>query len=455
MTESPTPTWPQPEQPVVPLGPPLRPSPDGTPAGPWSPADALPAGDPSGGPFTFPPPIPPSRPSEPAAAPQRAGGRRRGIATAAAMTAAVLGAGVVGGVVGANRNHTTVVQAAGSSATSAAPRTSAASASPSAAAPGASGTSGTGAAVASTSPTNPAANVRLGDLDVHKVLADLEPAVVEVISTLPQGMAEGTGFFIAADGELLTNAHVVNGATQVKVRLAGETTARAATVVGADTNADVALLKVTGLTDAPVAKLGTIKSTKVGDPVVAIGFALGLQGDPTVTSGIVSATDRSLEQLTGLIQTDAAINHGNSGGPLANAAGEVIGINTASIGADPSSSAQNIGFAITIDDALTIADQLRSGTTPASTGFLGVSTTDGITGDLGAQVEQVSPNTPAASAGVQAGDLITALDDQSVTGSAQLGRLIRAKGVGAKVTLTIVRDGKTITLPVTLGSRSG
>ena len=359
------------------------------------------------------------------------------------VVAAMIGSGVVGGLVGGAVSGGSTTKIIASPATTSGVTPTTARGAPPVTAP-----------VVPGSGSNPAANVPVGALDVHKVLASIEPSVVQIVVTTNQGQQEGTGFVISSAGEILTNAHVVAGATDVKVRLAKESTSRTATVVGADDNADVALLKVAGLTNAPVATLGTVVTTKVGDPVVAIGYALGIQGDPTVTSGIVSALDRSAEQLTGLIQTDAAINHGNSGGPLVNAAGEVIGINTLSVGAG-GTAVENIGFAITIDDATAVADQLRSGKTPASAGFLGVGTTDSSTGDLGALVNSVSPGSAAEKAGVQTGDLITALDGHAVANSGSLGRLIRAAGVGTKITLAVVRKGQSLTLTATLGVRSG
>ena len=147
------------------------------------------------------------------------------------------------------------------------------------------------------------------------------------------GQAAGTGIVLSADGQVLTNAHVVAGATSIEVNLPGETSARAATVVGVDTANDIAVLKLTDATGVVAAPLGDSSTLAVGDDVVAIGNALALEGGLTVTRGIVSALGRSIEDetgsLTGLIQTDAPISSGNSGGPLVNASGQVIGMNTA------------------------------------------------------------------------------------------------------------------------------
>ena len=204
-------------------------------------------------------------------------------------------------------------------------------------------------------------------LDVAAVLKQVEPAVVAVqtesVSTSPlsPGLQEaaGTGFIVSSDGEIVTNNHVIEGARQVQVTLDDGST-ESATVVGADQNADVAVLKIDA-SNLPTVKLGDSNDVAVGDPVVAIGNALNLQGTPTVTEGIVSALDRTITEENGVnlqdvIQTDAAINPGNSGGPLVDDKGRVIGIDTAD-----ADQAQNIGFAISIDQAKQVVDQVNNG----------------------------------------------------------------------------------------------
>ena len=242
-------------------------------------------------------------------------------------------------------------------------------------------------------------------LDVAGVVSAVEPAVVAVESSIGRGgVGSGTGVIITADGEVLTNAHVVEGASQIRVTLAGESQAREAEVVGADSNADLALLQIPGASGLPTAGLGDSSSVQVGDDVVAIGNALGLRGGPTVTRGIVSALDRSLDTdtgtMTGLIQTDASISSGNSGGPLVNAAGEVIGINTAVATGGRTSAAENIGFAIPIDKALPIVERLRGGAA-APVGFLGRADvpipTDGSRAPSSSAWKRVLPPPPPAS----------------------------------------------------------
>jgi putative serine protease PepD len=206
-------------------------------------------------------------------------------------------------------------------------------------------------------------------LDVAEVVAKVEPAVVSIQASIDQGLASGTaagsGIILTSDGEVLTNAHVVRGARSITVTLSGRSQARSATLVGIDTSNDLALLKINGASDLPTATIGNSSGVAVGDDAVAIGNALALPGGPTVTRGIISALNRSIDtesgQMSGLIQTDASISSGNSGGPLVNAAGQVIGINTAVATSSQSTTAENIGFAIPIDKAMSVVRQLEAG----------------------------------------------------------------------------------------------
>ncbi|HUP86687.1 MAG TPA: trypsin-like peptidase domain-containing protein [Acidimicrobiales bacterium] len=287
-------------------------------------------------------------------------------------------------------------------------------------------------------------------LDVGAVLAAVEGAVADIQASGPRQSGQGTGIVYSAEGLVLTNNHVVEGATTVTVTTPGDRRARAATVVGTDPDNDVAVLRLSNLDGLTVAQLGSSATTKVGEDVVAIGNALALRGDPSVTRGIVSALDRSIGDLDGLIQTDAAINSGNSGGPLVNAAGQVIGINTA-IAIEHN--AQNIGFAIPIDMAKAIAERLTDGTPATPTAFLGVSTMDNTAGTTGATVAEVTTGSPAAEAGVQPGDVIVALDDQAVSGAASLSRLVGSREPGTKIDLTVLRRGAERHLAAVLGQR--
>ena len=286
-------------------------------------------------------------------------------------------------------------------------------------------------------------------LDVKTILAKVEPSVVDIVASSRRGSGEGTGVIISSDGYVLTNAHVVEGANRVSVAVAGGSRALSATVVGADDAHDVALLKIEGASGLPAAELGRSADVGVGDDVVAIGNALGLRGDPTVTRGIVSALNRTVENLTGMIQTDAAINPGNSGGPLVNSAGQIIGINTAVA----AQGAQNIGFAIPIDKAKSLADRLKTGQGPAPTAFLGVSTTETEDGSAGALVVSLVSGGPAQRAGISVGDLIVSFDGKPVSGADMLSGLVQGKQPGDTVQVVIERDGSSRTVSVTLGKK--
>jgi putative serine protease PepD len=297
-----------------------------------------------------------------------------------------------------------------------------------------------------------------GAIDIGAVAATVAPSVVTVSATIgggvQQGEAVGTGVVISADGEILTNAHVVAGAQDVRVRFAGNTEPTPASVVAVDTGNDLALLRVDVDGALPAVTFADPASVQLGNPVVAIGFALDLDGDPTVTAGIVSALDRTLsvsqeEVLDGLIQTDAAISSGNSGGPLVNAAGQVIGINTAVAESDTQVAATNVGFAIGVGEVLDVLEDLRSGG-DRRTGFLGVSLRDRTDGGSGALVDEVNPGSPAADAGLQVGDVVVAVDDQPINGSGGLVGVVRDHSPGDKVTIVVVRDGQQVTLTATL-----
>jgi putative serine protease PepD len=214
-------------------------------------------------------------------------------------------------------------------------------------------------------------------LDVATVVAKVEPSVVSVQTTLTlqrgrfasSAEADGTGIVLSEAGLVLTNEHVVDGATAVTVTLAGSPKTYDADVAAADKGNDLALLQLrTPPPGLRAAQLGRSSDLAVGDEVVAIGNALGLGGAPSVTRGIISALDRTIDTeagatLTGVIQTDAAISSGNSGGPLVNASGEIVGINTAVAGSSGTSTAENVGFAISIDNARKVVDRLRASPT--------------------------------------------------------------------------------------------
>jgi S1-C subfamily serine protease len=295
-----------------------------------------------------------------------------------------------------------------------------------------------------------------------------------------QGEATGSGFVIDADGDILTNAHVIDGAVKITVQFDDDKTVDAK-VVGKDVSSDLALLKVDpdGLDLAPLT-LGSSKDLQVGDPVLAIGNPYGL--DRTLTTGVVSALQRQIQAPNGfaindVIQTDAAINPGNSGGPLLDASGEVVGINS-QIATSGSGSTGNvgIGFAVPIETAEQVLPQLKKGET-VKRAYLGVSsrTIDGtlsganLATKQGALVQSVEQGSAAQKAGLRAGgvsaqlstgesvqlggDIIVAIDGKPVTSSDDVAAAVSTKAPGDELTITYLRNGKKLTCQATLGSR--
>jgi serine protease Do len=265
----------------------------------------------------------------------------------------------------------------------------------------------------------------------------------------------GTGFIIDPQGYIVTNNHVVDGADKIKVVLQDEREFEA-TVVGRDPQTDLALIKVDADKDLPAAPLGKSSDLKVGEWVVAIGNPFGLEH--TVTAGIVSAKGRTIGAgpYDDYIQTDASINPGNSGGPLLNMQGEVVGINTAII-----ASGQGIGFAIPIDMARGIVAELKQ-EGGVTRGWLGVNIQDlkddlatyyGVEKGQGVLVAQVIPGDPADKAGIQAKDIITAVDGTPVTSSRELSAKAAGLKVGERVDVTLLRDGQEQTVSIKVGRR--
>jgi putative serine protease PepD len=265
-----------------------------------------------------------------------------------------------------------------------------------------------------------------------------------------QAQAEGSGFVLDDEGHIATNQHVVDGATSITVTFADGRTA-SAKVVGTDASTDVAVIKA----DAPKSALHPLTladsaRVQVGDGVVAIGSPFGLEG--TVTTGIVSGLGRTINApngftISGAIQTDAAINHGNSGGPLLDSAGRVIGIN-AQIESE-SGGNDGVGFAIPSSTVRRVAQQLISGGTVAHA-YLGVQLAD-ATG--GAGVAQVRADGPAGDAGLRAGDVVTAIDGKPVRSADALVAAVDEHEPGDEVTLKVRRDGRLRDVNVTLGTR--
>jgi putative serine protease PepD len=298
---------------------------------------------------------------------------------------------------------------------------------------------------------------------IAQVAERLANSVVTISTTVNDdfggGRGVGTGVVLTSDGEILTNAHVIEDASEVVVRFAGETEPRVAKVLASDLGNDLALIKVdaTGLITATFAKPGSVQ---IGDTVVAIGYALALDGGPTVTSGIVSALKRTIETdsgaLNSLIQTDAAISSGNSGGPLVNLKGEVVGINTAVARGDSDSAANNIGFSISVDEVLIVIEQLREQANCAvrKEGFLGVGLAAREDGGQGAIITNVQPGSPADKAGILIDDVVLAVDGEPIDGQAGLVAAIRDAEPGQTVKIEIFRDGERLVFEATLIARS-
>jgi serine protease Do len=260
----------------------------------------------------------------------------------------------------------------------------------------------------------------------------------------------GSGFIVSADGVVLTNAHVVDGADEVIVTLTDKREFKAK-IIGADKRTDVAVVKI-DVTGLPSVKIGDANRLRAGEWVMAIGSPFGLES--TVTAGIVSAKQRETGDFLPLIQTDVAINPGNSGGPLLNLRGEVVGINSQIY--SRSGGYQGISFAIPIDEAMRVADSLRS-TGRVIRGRIGVAIgpvskdvaeSIGLGKPIGAFVRSVEAGAPADKGGVEAGDIITKVDGKMVEKSADLPRLIGATKPGSKTTLQVFRGGKTRDLSV-------
>ena len=306
------------------------------------------------------------------------------------------------------------------------------------------------------------------------VASAVEPSVVAISVSSQRGGAEGSGVILDSAGRVLTNNHVVSGARQggqLKVTLS-DGRSYPATVVGTDPSTDLAVIIMKGADNLTPAKLGDSDAVQVGAPVMAVGNPLGLAG--TVTTGIVSALDRPVTTanndaqnsavggdrvVTNAIQTDAAVNPGNSGGALVDSTGRVIGIpsSIASLGSGSASGSIGLGFSIPINEAKSIADQLIEDGT-AEHPYLGVSLDDGDVKDgtatrNAALVAVVSPGTPAAAAGLQVGDAITKVDDEPVNGSESLVAQVRERRVGASVELTVFRDGQPQQISLTLTKR--
>jgi serine protease Do len=288
--------------------------------------------------------------------------------------------------------------------------------------------------------------------------AQREPRGVPPIPGLPQDspqITQGSGFFITADGYAVTNRHVVENDKTVEIKTDDQKT-YSATVIGTDSVSDLALLKVEGRNDFPHVKLAD-NPPRVGDWILAIGNSFGLGG--TVTRGIVSARERNLgiSAYDDLIQIDASINQGASGGPTFDLDGKVIGVNTSIV--SPTGGSIGIAFAIPADTVRMVVDQLRE-KGDVTRGWLGIQIQPvtaeiadnlGFKGTKGALIAQPQPNGPAAKAGIKSGDIITSLNGDAVENPRTLSKKIAAAAPGVPIKLVVFRPGNEETVQVTLG----
>ena len=315
------------------------------------------------------------------------------------------------------------------------------------------------------------------NLDLNAVTRKVSPSVVDINTTIQtasgSAAAAGTGLIITSSGDVLTNNHVVEGSVSIKVTIQGKSGRYTATVVGVDPADDLAVIHITGMSGLPTVTMGDSSAMKIGDTVFALGNALGLGGAPRVTQGNVTALDQSItasdngshpEQLTGMIQTDAEISPGDSGGALVNSAGQVIGIITAGEAQGFRSTSTTIAYAIPSSKATDIADLILAGKAGngiyiGPVGYLGVAVQDvdaatasqlGLSVDSGALVRSVVAGSPAEHAGITAGSVITGVNSSVVDSSDSLGNALHQFKPGDRVTISWVTGSAKHTASVTL-----
>ncbi len=317
-----------------------------------------------------------------------------------------------------------------------------------------------------------------GTINAQAIAAKVDPALVD-INTVVQtatstGAASGTGMIITSSGEVLTNNHVVDQSISISVTIAGHAGSYKAHVIGVSPTADVALIQIEGVSGLPTVTFADSSSVKVGDPVVALGNALGQGGTPALTQGQITAVDQTItasegsgrsETLTGMIQSDASISPGDSGGAIVNSAGQVIGMITAGEAQGFRTTVSPIGYAVNTNSALTVVNEIRAGQASADViigpvGYIGVQIRDlnqqlaaqyGLNITSGALVWAVQAGSPAEQAGMTRLSVITKIGSTSVDSSASLGNALHAYKPGANVAVTWVDQGgashtKTLTL---------
>lgn len=317
-------------------------------------------------------------------------------------------------------------------------------------------------------------------IDIQSIAAKVSPALVDinVSSDYSSGQGAATGIVLSSDGLVLTSNHVIDGATDITATDIGNGRTYTATVLGYDASHDIALLRLKGASDLVTATIGDSSSVSVGQAVVGIGNAGGQGGTPSAVGGTVTALDQRIvagdrsgsdvEELTGLIQTDADIRSGDSGGPLVNTDGEVVGVLAAASANSPYYQSGEEGYAVPIDTAIDIVHRIESGKGSATvhvgeTAFLGVSVADtptadgygngGAGGQSGATVADVLSGSPADRAGLASGDVITAVDGRTVASAERLTELVGAHHPGDRVTIRWTdTSGRMHTTTVTLAA---
>jgi S1-C subfamily serine protease len=317
-----------------------------------------------------------------------------------------------------------------------------------------------------------------GTLNVAQVTAKVAPAIVDINTVVDTGSgtgaAAGTGMILTPSGEVLTNNHVVDGSISISVTIAGKIGSYTAHVIGVSPGSDVALIQIEGVSGLPTVTLADSSAVKVGDQIVAMGNALGAGGAPSVTQGQVTATDQTItasegngnsETLNGMIESDATISPGDSGGAVVNSAGQVIGMITAGAAQGFRSNTSSVGYAIPTNTALSVVNQVRSGQAGADVligpvGYMGVTVRDldsqlagqyGLKLNAGALVWSVQAGGPAEQAGITRLSVITDIGGTSIDSTVSLGKTIHAYKPGASVSVTwIDQGGASHTKSVTL-----
>ena len=325
------------------------------------------------------------------------------------------------------------------------------------------------------SPIQPVRPGTGGSLNTDAIAAKVDPAIVDINTVVGSGQAAGTGEIITSTGEILTNNHVVDRSTSIQVTIAGRSQTYSAHVIGVDPSSDIALIQIDGnVAGLPTVSFASSSSVKVGDPIVAIGNALGQGGTPDVSQGSITALDQTItaseggsksEQLTGMLQSDATIYPGDSGGPIVNSSGQVVGMITAGDVQGFRSSASTVNYAIPSDTLLSVVNQIRSGQASSQiiygqTGYIGVSVQNldanaaaqlNLNVSSGALVQGVVSPSPAASAGITRYSVITSVAGTAITNIDDLGSTLLAHKPGERVSITWVNHSGSHSATVTLG----